>query len=93
MGRRSLIVGGVLLALGLACGSGPGTPDPTPPVEANISFEAEIGTLAKKIAADPGARAKLLEEQGISEADYEKALFEIAMDPGRTKAFLEAKGG
>ncbi len=83
------------LGLGLGCGVLGGGGEPTvEQVEPEpATLEERVGRIAGAIDRDPGAREAILQERGMSPEAYEKALYEIAMDPKRTAAFEQARRG
>lgn len=93
--KRALTVGaGVLVLLAsLACGSGDVTvttaPTPTPaPAE---TPEVKAAAIADALKGDSSKADEVLQQHGMSAEAYESLLFEIAGDPARTKAFVEAR--
>lgn len=91
--RLPTVVAGVLVVgLSLACGSFTESADPGVEPETHASMEAKLGAIAREIDGDPEGRGRILEAHGMSEADYEADLFDIALDPKRTRTYLEARG-
>ena len=63
-----------------ACGS----------AEPELSTEAKAAQVAAAIEADPSQADAALKAAGMTEAEYEAALFDIAADAEKTEAFLNA---
>ena len=87
-----------ILLVGLvACGGGeapadaPKTEDAAP-AKKDASPEG-VARVAKEIKADPGKQGEILEANGWTAADFEKALWEIAEDPVKAAAYRKALGG
>jgi hypothetical protein len=75
---------GALLGLGLTLTSACGGGGPS------VADAAKAGAVAKRIAADPAAAAPALAEAGLTEAELNALLFEIAADPALSKAYADA---
>lgn len=55
------------------------------------TLEARAAAIAKAIDADPSEADAVLEAAGMTEEEYEQALFDIAADPKMSRAFLNAR--
>jgi len=66
----------------LACGSGA--------TEASSEPEA-IAAIANDIAAKPANADAILEAAGHSRESFDAALYDIAMDPEKSKRYLDAR--
>jgi hypothetical protein len=73
---------GLFLTMWLACSGGAGAPSTEP--------EA-IAALATQIADAPGEADSLLEAAGHTRGSFDDALYDIAMDPEKTKRYLDAR--
>ncbi len=58
-------------------------------VEVNLTPE-QLGELGAQIAKDPENGKKLLEERGLDEASFEKAVREVTEDAEASKKYAEA---
>jgi hypothetical protein len=85
----TLLTGASLLTFALACGSADLSGPTVEPVEATV--EEQAGAVAKAVDADPSGLQAALEANGLTAETYEAALYEIATDPARTKAFEKAR--
>jgi len=80
----------VLLA---ACGgdrtdSNDGGAEPAAPSKA-----VRAATIANEIAANPDNAEAILKEHGMTEAEFEALMFEIAEDEALSEAYEKARGG
>jgi len=73
---------GLLLTIMLACSTGS--------VEASNEPEA-IAALATEVAAKPAEADAILEAAGHTRASFDDALYDIAMDPEKSKRYLGAR--
>lgn len=80
------------LLLATACG-GATTPAEPPPVEATaVDPRVERAVLiANAIKAEPARADAILQENGISRADFEALLFQIAEDPALAASYVEKR--
>jgi hypothetical protein len=71
----------MLLMMMLACSGG---------TEASTEPEA-IAALANQVAANPDGADGILEAAGHTRESFDDALYEIAMDPEKSKRYLDAR--
>ena len=50
-----------------------------------------IAAIANDIAATPADADAILEAAGHTQASFDEALYDIAMDPGKSKRYLDAR--
>ena len=91
MNARWMMVGALTLGFSLACAGGGGDVVVEEPKPVELSPEEKAATIAKAIEADPTTADAALQEQGMSAEEFEALMFDIAKDPKRTDAFLEAR--
>lgn len=77
----------VALTFGLAC-TGEVAAPPTP---VELTLEERVAAVAKAVDRDPASRDAALASHDLTPEAYEAALFEIAMDPSRTKSYEKAR--
>ena len=90
MNARLILCGVLTLGFTLGCMGG----DEAPPVEtpeAAATPEEKAGAIAKAVAADATKIDDALKEHGMSADEFEALMFDIAKDPKRTDAYLEAR--
>ena len=66
-------------------------PPPPPPAPMDLPIEARVAQLTRAIEADPEQADAILARAGMTAAELERELYDIARDPGRTKAYLTAR--
>ena len=89
MSARLMLCAALTLGFTLGCMGGEEATVETP--EAKASPEDKAGAIAKAIAADASKLDDALKEQGMSADEFEALMFDIAKDPKRTDAYLDAR--
>lgn len=88
--RSIVLVTAVLTALATSSPEETAPPAP-PPAPAEMPIEVRVAQLVDAIAADPSKADELLQQAGMTEAQLKAHLYAIARDPGRTKAYQDAR--
>jgi hypothetical protein len=96
MKRSSIAVAVVLSFVLFACNKQSTTPtasNNTPAVSSTASTNLtpeQLGELGAKIKKHPGDAQKLLSEQGLDEATFERAVRKVAESPDQSKRYAAA---
>ena len=79
----------------LACSGGEApTAEPTPETQkAEADPVQTAAEIANAIDGDPGTADEVLKKHGMTEEAYRALLYDIAEDPAKSAAFVEARGG
>jgi len=89
MSARLMLCAALTLGFTLGCMGGEEAPVEAPKVESTP--EVKAAAVAKAIAADASKLDEVLKEQGLSADEFEALMFDIAKDPKRTDAYLDAR--
>ncbi|MCA9312481.1 MAG: hypothetical protein H6737_18160 [Alphaproteobacteria bacterium] len=92
MNARLLLIATLTVGFTLGCMGGDTKVTEAPkPAPASDTPEQKAAKVAKAIAADASKADEALKEAGMSAEDFEALMYDIAKDPKRTEAYLEAR--